>query len=58
MKMERRELVVINNDGTPYAMKVACTVWDGGKVGDNFKDLPIVMKSYYTVWLNPGPAGK
>ena len=28
-------------DGTPCAMKVACTVWTGGKVGDNIKGLPI-----------------
>ena len=24
-------------------MKVACPVWDGGKGGDNFKTLPIVI---------------
>ena len=29
-------------DGAPCAVKVARTVWDGGKVGDHFKDLPIV----------------
>ena len=28
-------------DGTPYAMKVACTVWARGKDRDNFKVLPI-----------------
>lgn len=51
MEMERRELVNIKNiDGTPYAMKVARTVWDGGKIGDNIKNLPIVMQSYYTIW--------
>ena len=27
-------------------MKVACTVWGGGKAGDNFKDLPIVKSVY------------
>ena len=27
--------------GTPCAVKVACTVWVGGKAGDNFKGLPI-----------------
>ncbi|MGE7875440.1 hypothetical protein [Bacillus paramycoides] len=31
-----------NIDGPPCAMKVACTVRHGGKVGDNLKDLPIV----------------
>ncbi|EOJ49555.1 hypothetical protein WM7_00569, partial [Enterococcus faecalis EnGen0361] len=30
-------------DGTPCAVKVARTVWNGGKVGDYFKDLPIVI---------------
>ena len=30
-----------NLDGTPCAMKVACTVWLGGKVGDSIKYLPI-----------------
>lgn len=28
-------------DGTPYTMKVVCTVWVGGKVGDCIKFLPI-----------------
>ena len=28
-------------DGTPCAVKVACTVWTGGKAGDKFKGLPI-----------------
>ena len=28
-------------DGTPCAMKVARTVWTGGKAGDYFKCLPI-----------------
>ena len=27
-------------DGTPYAVKVACTVWSGGKAGDKVKGLP------------------
>jgi len=30
-------------DGTPYAMKVACAVWNGGKIRDSIKDLPIVI---------------
>lgn len=30
-------------DGTLYAMKVARTVWSGGKDGDNFKILPITI---------------
>ena len=25
-------------------MKVACTVWSGGKSGDNFKGLPIAIR--------------
>ncbi len=32
---------VFITDGTPCAVKVACTVWTGGKSGDNFKGLPI-----------------
>ncbi|MGG1166282.1 MULTISPECIES: hypothetical protein [Bacillus cereus group] len=32
-------------DGTPCAMKVARTVWGGGKAGDNFKSLPITIIS-------------
>lgn len=31
------------DDGKPYEVKASRTVLDGGKVGDNFKDLPIVM---------------
>ena len=34
----------LNIDGAPYAMKVARTVWGGGKVGDDFKDLPIAHR--------------
>ena len=30
-------------DGTPCAVKVACTVWSGGKDGDYFKVLPIAI---------------
>ena len=32
------------NDGTLCTMKVVCTVWVGGKVGDKIKNLPINMK--------------
>ncbi len=28
---------------TPYAVKVACTVWSGGKAEDNIKGLPITI---------------
>ena len=31
-------------DGTPCAMKVARTVWSGGKLGDYFKELPITIQ--------------
>jgi hypothetical protein len=31
-------------DGTPYEVKVSCTVWSGGKVGDIIKILPITIK--------------
>ena len=36
--------IIILIDGTPYAMKVARTVWVGGKCGDNIKALPIDIK--------------
>ncbi|EOF89613.1 hypothetical protein SKG_02699, partial [Enterococcus faecium EnGen0166] len=32
-------------DGTPCAVKVARTVWTGGKDGDNIKLLPIGIAS-------------
>lgn len=34
------------NDGTPYAGKLARTVWSGGKSGDNIKGLPITITGY------------
>ena len=34
-------------DGTPYAVKVACTVWSGGKARDNVKGLPITISRLY-----------
>lgn len=33
----------MTNDGTPCAVKVARTVWSGGKGGDNIKALPIAI---------------
>ncbi len=33
-------------DGTPCAVKVARTVWTGGKPGDNIKGLPISIFLY------------
>ena len=30
-------------DGTPYTLKGVRTVWNGGKLGDNIKELPIVI---------------
>ena len=30
-------------DGTPCTVKVVCTVWSGGKDGDDFKVLPITI---------------
>jgi len=32
-----------NCDWTPCDRKLSCTVWDGGKGGDNIKALPIVI---------------
>ena len=34
------------DDGTPCAMKLACTVWSGGKARDNIKGLPIAIAGY------------
>ena len=34
------------DDGTRYAGKLACTVWSGGKAGDDIKGLPITITSY------------
>ena len=31
------------DDGTPYARKLARTVWSGGKPRDNIKGLPITI---------------
>ncbi len=33
------------DDGTPYARKLACTVWSEGKPRDNIKGLPITIAS-------------
>ncbi len=45
------------NDGTPDAVKIACPVWNGGKGGDNFKTLPIIIIReiiiFSTDWLYP-----
>ena len=30
-------------DGTPCAMKMACTVWGGGKPGDSIKGFPVTV---------------
>lgn len=30
-------------DGTPCELKGSCTVWSGGKGGDNTKTLPIAI---------------
>lgn len=36
--------LAVEFDGTPCAVKAACTVWSGGKSGDNFKGLPIAIR--------------
>lgn len=38
-------------DGTPYELKGSRTVWDGGKGGDNFKVLPIVITNHDIIEL-------
>ena len=35
------------NDGTPYDGKLSRTVWSGGKLGDNIKELPITIGGYH-----------
>lgn len=42
-------------DGTPYEGKLSRTVWGGGKLGDNIKELPIV-KNVYPAELSAGVA--
>ena len=42
-----------HNDGTPYAVKIARTVWSGGKGGDNIKALPItISRSFVHTGIN------
>lgn len=36
-------------DGKPCDGKLSCTVWGGGKLGDDIKELPIVKSVYPTV---------
>jgi hypothetical protein len=38
-------------EGTPGAMKVACTVLDWGKGRDNINPLPIVMSFPKTLYI-------
>ena len=33
----------LKHDGTPYAVKIARTVWSGGKLSDYLKELPITI---------------
>lgn len=35
--------MLVDIDGTPYAVKIARTVWSGGKSGDYIKRLPIAI---------------
>ena len=39
-----RKTLAVEFDGTLCAVKAACTVWSGGKSGDNFKGLPIAIR--------------
>ena len=47
MSVEIRWRKVSYFDGTPYARKLARTVWSGGKGRDNIKTLPIAIVSSY-----------
>jgi len=42
-----------NCDGTPCEEKFSCTVWNGGKGGDNIKVLPIVINLFYLGYKLP-----
>ncbi|WP_330393723.1 hypothetical protein, partial [Clostridioides difficile] len=47
-------------DGTPCAVKVARTVWSGGKLGDYLKELPIaigISQSVFNCSAGIGRAG-
>ena len=47
MSVEIRWRKVNYFDGTPYARKLARTVWSGGKGRDNIKTLPIAILPLY-----------
>ena len=47
MSVEIRWRKVSYFDGTPYARKLARTVWSGGKGRDNIKTLPIAIIFIY-----------
>lgn len=47
MPVEIRWRKVSYFDGTPYARKLARTVWSGGKGRDNIKTLPIAIIFVY-----------
>lgn len=47
MPVEIRWRKVSYFDGTPYARKLARTVWSGGKGRDNIKTLPIAILPLY-----------
>lgn len=47
MPVEIRWRKVSYFDGTPYARKLARTVWSGGKGRDNIKTLPIAIIPIY-----------
>ena len=38
---------LLATEGTLCAVKAACTVWSEGKPGDNFKRLPITIRTGY-----------
>ena len=55
-------MLMKTNDGTPDAVKIACPVWNGGKGGDNFKTLPIIISrrlvftGYFLLCVDGGKA--
>lgn len=57
MPVEIRWRKVSYFDGTPYARKLARTVWSGGKDKDNIKVLPIAIQQH-AVPADQPPGGR
>lgn len=49
--MYGKRCFIKSSEGTPYELKGSRTVWNGGKVGDNIKHLPIVIISSHGLYI-------